>query len=211
MLFRQIFRFLKRHFENNFLLYFILFVTFILGSTISPLVIKRISNNGQIAILKLSHPYFKDLYLSEYNSFSIIKTSFINNLFSVALMGLLGLVNIGLIFIPIIIFIRGAFIGFTVGFLVDRFGARGFLSSLLGIYPQNIFIVLGLIGIGAIAMTMSSSFKMPFKKRGLLRRETNINEYIILILIFTLIILLGSLIEGILSPIIMRSIINLFI
>lgn len=210
-MFRQIFRSIRRHFENNFLFYFVLFVAFTLGSIIGPLIIKRISNNAQVVILKLAHPYFKNIYLDEYSSFSIIKTSFVNNLFSVLLIGALGLVNIGVIFVPLIIFLKGGIIGFTVGFLVERFGVRGFLSALLGIYPQTIFIATGLIGVGAIAMTMASSFRMPFKNKGLLKRELNINEYIVLISIFTLIIIFGAIIEGILSPIIMKLIINLFI
>lgn len=210
-MFRQLLRSTKRHFQNNFLFYFILFIAFIMGSIIGPLIIKKVSTKTQIAILKLSHPYFKNVYLDEYSSFSAIKTSFINNLLLATIMGFLGLVNLGIIFIPIIIFIKGTLAGFTVGFLVERFAVRGFLSSLLGIYPQNIFIITGLIGVGAVAMTMSSNFKMPFNKKGLLRKDIDINHYIILILIFTFIIMIGAIIEGIISPIVMKLIIDFFI
>lgn len=60
-------------------------------------------------------------------------------------------------------------------------------------------------------MTMSNNIKMPFRK-ALNRRDLNINEYIIMILIFTIIVMFGAIIEGALSPGIMKLIIdNLFI
>jgi len=210
-MFRQLLKSIKKHIKYNFLFYFILSIIFILGTILGPLVVKKFSSTVQKTVLKLSHPYFKNVYLGEYDGLSILKTSFFNNVLIVILIGVLGLINVGIIFIPMIVFIKSIFIGFSVSILVYKFGIRGFLASLLGIYPQNLFIIIGLIGAGAIAMTMSSSLTNLFRNKSTRNPNFNIQEYIILISTFTTITLVGGLIEGILSPIIMRLIINQFI
>lgn len=182
-----------------------------MGNIIGPLMVKIINGDTQIQFLKLTHPYFKNIYLEEYHVLGVLKSSFINNLIFIISIGILGLINIGVIFIPIIIFLKGIFIGFSVSFLVYQFGIKGFLASLLGIYPQNLLIILGLVGIGAIGMIKSSNLDFIFKRKSVLRQDFNTGEYIILLSVFTVIIMIGSLIEGIFSPIIMKIIIKNFI
>lgn len=211
MTLRYMFQSIKKHFKYNFLFYFILCIIFIMGSIVGPLIVKKINPNNQITILKLSHPYFKNIYLGEYDGLSILKTSFVNNLLIVVLISILGLINIGTFFVPIIIFIKGTFTGFSVAFLVHRFGIRGFLASFLGLYPQSIFIIIGFIGVGAISMTMSSSLRTVLKPNNIRRQDLSIRKYISLLSIFIVIVIIGGLIEGILSPIIMKLIIKDFI
>lgn len=211
MILRYLFQDIKKHFKRNFLFYFILCIIFIMASIIGPLLVKKINPNRQIVILKLSHPYFKNFYLGEYDGLSVLKTSFINNILILILISLLGLINIGFLFIPLIIFIKGSFIGFSVGFLVYRFGFRGFLASILGIYPQNIFMIIGFIGTGAIAMTMSSSLARILKVNKIGKHRLNIKDYILLLSFYIILVVIGGLIEGVLSPAIMKLIIKDFI
>jgi stage II sporulation protein M len=180
------------------------------GIISGPIVTKKVGYNTRMVFLKLSHPYFKDLYVGEYTNFSVLKTSIINNIFLMMIIVMLGLVNLGVFLIPILIILKGTFIGFTVAFLVDNFGVRGFLSSLIGVYPQNIFIIGGLIGIGAVAMSMSYNIKMTFINRPFLRRNINLNEYLLITGIFAFIVITGSLIEGVISPKILRLTIERF-
>ncbi|MGN9164129.1 stage II sporulation protein M [Tissierellaceae bacterium HCP3S3_D8] len=210
MLYRQIFHSLKKHFQAYFIFYFILALVFIVGIISGPIVTKKVGYNTRMVFLKLSHPYFKDLYVGEYTNFSVLKTSIINNIFLMMIIVMLGLVNLGVFLIPILIILKGTFIGFTVAFLVDNFGVRGFLSSLIGVYPQNIFIIGGLIGIGAVAMSMSYNIKMTFINRPFLRRNINLNEYLLITGIFAFIVITGSLIEGVISPKILRLTIERF-
>lgn len=202
---------IKKHFQNYFIFYFTLVLAFIIGIVIGPLIIKKTSYNMKIFFLKLSNPYFKSYYLNKYTKSSVLKASIINNIFLVIIIIILGLINPGMFFIPIFVALKGIFIGYTVAFLVESFGIKGFLSSVIGIYPQNIFIIGGLIGIGAVSMSICYSIKKPFINKPFLRKNININEYLGIILIFALMVIFGSLIEGIISPKILKIIVEPFV
>ncbi len=210
MLYRQIIISLKKHFQNYFIFYFILVLFFVFGIIIGPLVIQKISHTVRMVFIRLSHPFLKDIYMGEYVSFSMVKTSIFNNILLILMITVLGLLNFGFFLIPFLISLKGLFIGITVAFLVESYGVRGFLSSLIGIYPQNIFIIGGLIGIGAVSMSMSYNMRVSYIKNPLWSRNININEYIFMILIFLLPIIIGSIIEGILSPKILQMTIESF-
>lgn len=204
----HLFQSIKKHFRYNFLLYFILSIIFIMGNIIGPLMVRIVKYDTQIRILKSTHPYFKHVYLGAYSNLSILRSSLFNNVIMVVVLGTLGFINIGIILIPIIVFLKGVFLGFSVSLLVFKFGIRGFLTSLLGIYPQNIFIILGIIGVGSLAMTKASNQNLVFKRKTTLKQDFKTDEYIILISTFAMIITIGCLIEGLISPIILKLIIK---
>ncbi len=59
----------------------------------------------------------------------------------ILLIWVLGLSLVGLPFIPLIVFLRGFVIGFTVGFLVEELGGSGFIFSIAALVPQNILLI----------------------------------------------------------------------
>lgn len=199
LLLNRIFRVLKKHFQNYFLYYFILTFGLVLGIIIGPLLINLFSLQTKLMILKLSNPYYKIALLNDYIQYSVMKASILNNLYLILLIYLLSLLNISIFIVPLIVIIKGISLGFTVGFLVNNFGFKGFLLSIGGIYPQNIFILSGLIGLGAISMSLSRITKRPLGGTVIPYRNRNSNENLLLYSIYTLIIILGAIIEGLIS------------
>lgn len=204
-------RIMRKHFENGFLLYFILGAIYTLGIILGAILLKKFNIDDSNLYLRFSNPFFKNNYYYDYGNYSVFKSSVLGNGLLILSMYLFGLLGIGFVFIPLLIFLKGSALGLTVGYLVKEFGLRGFLVSVFGIYPQSLFIIPGIIAIGAVTMSMSLSYKTKIKKRFIKARGIiNLNDYTILILVFAFIVLIGSLIEGWLSPMFLKQAVNYF-
>ncbi|NMA86186.1 MAG: stage II sporulation protein M [Tissierellia bacterium] len=193
-------RWLLKHFQDNFLIYFILSTIFAIGIIIGAITIKVLRADQIDNILVFLNSFFKAMEGNEFEGISILKQSIIDNFKTIGLVLGTGLIIIGIGIIPIVIIFRGFAIGFTVGFIVNEFGFKGFLFSILGILPQNLLIIPGIISISSIGMGLSIN---NLKRRNLgfrnSRYNTGIMDYLFLILFFTTIILIGTFIEAFVS------------
>lgn len=196
----KIMRDFKKHFQHNSMIYFILFFCFLLGIVIGSIIIKKIDYNYSRSILEISNPYFKNINKYTFSLRSVFKSSILNNLFLIILLAFTSFISFGIILIPIIILLKGISLGLSVAILVDGFGFKGFISALFGIYPQNIFIILGLIGIAAIAFSLSYQIFKSINRIAL----NNVNDVLRIFLVYLFIVFLGVSIEGFLSPHILK-------
>lgn len=193
-------RVLKNHFENGFSFYFSLFLVFIFGIIVGALIIKATSPNAQIGILKLSSSYFYSIFKGISNKYEIFKVSIIFNLLFVLFIYIFGLINLGFI-IPLLIFIKGGSLGFIVGYLISNFGWKGFFVSILGLYPQYLLFIPCIITIGALSMTISLRYKFSSRGKKNKVKRLDLIEYTAITLIVKIVILIGSIYEGFISPI----------
>lgn len=210
MVIKRIIRIFNSHFQKCFLYYFILTFVLIIGIIIGPLLINLFGLNTKLFILKLSNPYYKVSLLNDYLIDSVLKVSILNNIYLILLITLLSLLNISLFIVPLILLIKGISLGFTVGFLVNSFGFKGFLLSIGGIYPQNIFIISGLIGLGAVTMSLSNTVRRSFGNQIFQHGKRNTNESILLAGVYSFIIIFGATIEGIISHKFLSFTLNFF-
>lgn len=99
--------------------------------------------------------------------------------------------------------------GFTVGFLVNEFGLKGFLFSIFALLPQNIFIVPGIISISSIGISYSLNRVKGRKNRVLYKYSlTSFLNYSSIIFLFCILIVVGSLVEAYISPLFMKFIVD---
>lgn len=190
MLFNRVLRTFKKHINIYFGYYFVLILCLILGIIIGPIVFKILSLEAKLVVLKFFSPFYKIMILGDSVKSSIMNISIINNVCIIFLIYLLSYVNISIYIIPLVVLLKGLSVGFTVGFLVNDFGLKGFLLAIGGIYIHNIFILTGLIGLGAVSM-------IKFRK---IRYRSNIlDEHFTLGVLYSLIIIFGSIVEGLIS------------
>ena len=186
----------KRHFQANFIVYFILTVCFILGITAGAFLINRLNYEENLKFANYFSWIFEYVQIGNSKSIDIFKISLFSNIKMVLLIWVLGLTSIGVLVIPLIVSLKGAAIGITVGFLVKEFGMKGFIFALSGLLPHYLIIIPGILAIGAIGLTHS----LHCIKSKKVRTHGNIVDYSILILLFFIVIILGVLIEGFFTP-----------
>lgn len=187
----------KRHFQNNFIIYFILGICFVVGIVVGAILINRLSANENYKIFNYFSWIFKYTEEWDYRKLDIFKLSLFSNIKIVLVIWILGLISLGILIIPLIICWKGATIGFTVGFLVKEFGMKGFIFALLGLLPHYLIIIPGILAVGAVGLSFST-YNVKSKSRRISSRD--MADYSILILLFFIIILVGCFIEGFFTP-----------
>ncbi len=198
-------RWLFKQFQDNFVIYFLITITFVIGIIIGSITIKILDFNQKNDIMLFLNSFFKSIDGSKLSSISILKQSLVDNFKTVGIMWLSGMIFIGIALVPITILFRGFALGFTVGFLVYEYGLQGLLFSIMGILPQNLLIIPSIISIASIGMAFSINC---IKTRRIRINQVNILakiiDYTILISFFSIILFIGTLIEAYISPIFLR-------
>ncbi|SHI01309.1 stage II sporulation protein M [Sporanaerobacter acetigenes] len=198
---------ISKHLEGNFVAYFTMLVFLIIGIVVGAITIKMLNIDQKNKILSFFNSFFVLMNGNEIDNLMLFKESIKNNFRTVLIIWLTGAIIIGIPIIPVIVVLRGFALGFTVGFLVNEFGAKGFLFSVLAIMPQNLFIIPGIISISSIGINFSlSNVKGNKIKSNYNNLFSNFINYSTLIFLFSLVIFIGSLVEAYVTPIFMRLI-----
>ncbi len=133
---------ISRHFQKRAALYLFSAVLLMTGTAFGALTV-----NSMMPVQKLElYSYVKEFF-SQSSSGSVAKPvdlfweSMIHNLKFTGAMWIAGISIIGLPLIFILLFLKGAVTGFSVGFLIQQMKWDGLLLSLLTILPQNIVLI----------------------------------------------------------------------
>ena len=112
----------------------------------------------------------------------------------------------GIPFVGLLLAIKGFALGFAASFLMQQMGARGVVFSLVAVLPQNLIAIPALLIIGASSISFSLATLAARRKR---RQFPWVREFLgfsLLILIMAVCLFAASLIEGYVSPALMRFI-----
>ncbi|MDP2871326.1 MAG: stage II sporulation protein M [Bacillota bacterium] len=122
-----------------------------------------------------------------------------------ALLWASGLVALGLLLAPAVVFMRGFVVGFAVGFLTHELGMRGILLATLAVFPQNLLSVPATL----VIATASSSYSLSILRRRGSRAgagRVNVAGYTIIVLAMMALLVLAATIEAYVAPVFMRLI-----
>lgn len=138
----------------------------------------------------------------------LLLSTFFENIKIVLLIWILGISVIGVPLTLILLFSKGVVIGFTVGFLVNQSGFKGFLLACASVLPQNLLFIPFIILITSLSIVFSIKL---IKRQFLKDREEKLKSlflvYVLVLLSGAIMLLITSLIEIYLSPILMKWII----
>ncbi len=199
--------FFYEHFKNNFFLYFISILCLMIGICAGAITIKIIDEGQKKEILNFLDSFFKIINENDINSFELLKQSFVNNFQTIMLLWFLGIIVIGVPVILGILALRGFIIGFTVGFLFEGFGFKGFLFAVFAVLPQNFFVIPSLVIISVISTKFSIMIiKNKMRKNIRYNFFSAITSYTINIILISSLLVLGSFVEAYITPIFMKLI-----
>ncbi|SHE30505.1 stage II sporulation protein M [Tissierella praeacuta DSM 18095] len=183
----------KRHFQESFIVYFILIIFFIAGIIIGAIFVNKLDIRENFKLANRFSWIFQYIEGERYRAIDIFKLTLISNMKIVSIIWILGFIGFGLLVIPLIFCLKGLTIGFTVGFLVKKFGMQGFTFALLGLLPNYLIVIPSFLAIGAIGLSYSA---YGVKGKGSRAYQRDMVDYSILTLLFFFIIIFGCFIEG---------------
>ncbi|HHW56669.1 MAG TPA: stage II sporulation protein M [Clostridia bacterium] len=187
------------HIQNNFFLYVFVLMSLMIGIAAGAFTVNNITDIQKEQIVQYISKFYQIAKSIDLNSSQIFKQSLLNNFVTVFVLWILGATIIGIPFIFFLVGIRGFVLGFSIGILIKEFNGKGILLVLMGILPQNIFILLGILFISVTAINFSLYL---LKNRKFYFKEliSQFISYTFMVYAGFLIILIGCLIESYLSP-----------
>lgn len=195
----------KNFFTKNFpLIFFVIFI-FVVGVVFGALTIGTLDSTKRMEMLDFLSNFFSGLAnnIPEQTQVNFLDSVLLNLKISLFIW-VLSLSIIGIIGIPILVFLRGFVIGFTVGFLVQELGLPGMIFALASILPQNLIIIPATVCSAVLAI----AFGITLLKTLLSQRQINLGYYL---LNYTLLMILiggalvvASLVETFITPIFME-------
>lgn len=194
------------YFRENAALYFFVVLLFVLGVIAGSLTIRALGPDQKQELIDHLQVFLRGLGQSQetVDPQQVMQRADSVHLKTAVLVWVLGVTIVGLPGVLAVIFVKGFVIGFSVGFLVEQMGLSGLVFSLFSIWPQNLLAVPAFLVIAASAVSLSW---MLFTNR-LARRRTawvqELTSYTLLCLGMTACLMVAGLIEGYVTPVLMR-------
>jgi stage II sporulation protein M len=158
--------------KDNSSIYLFVFVLLLMGIIFGAIIVNSMNVSQKQDLFYYLNQFFGQASGGKIaSSFEMFQQSMMHNFKYLGLMWILGISIIGLPVILIMLFLKGVVVGFTVGFLVNQIGWKGFLLSFVSVLPQNIVLIPAFVFLSAIAI--SFSFKLT---RRLFIKKVTTNE-----------------------------------
>lgn len=196
---------LRLHVESQMSLYLFVGVLFMMGVIFGAVIVNTLSPVQKENLIGYLGHFFNGL---DDNGISDPKIAFQHSLGghfkTLGLMWILGISVIGIPFVFVLMFLKGLVIGFTVGFLVNQLSWEGLWFSLSAVVPQNLLVVPAL----TVVAVSGTAFSVLLAKNRLIQRRGTIYpqflSYSILVTLMACILVVASLFEAYVSPVLMR-------
>lgn len=197
---------LSKNIKENIGVYFTVTLFFAIGISVGAFTVKALDINQKQEMVTYMSKFFQILSNQNINKNAILYQSIKSNFQIIFFVWLLGITVIGIPFILMLTSFRGFIVGFTISFLIQGMGWKGFILTVAALLPQNIIFIPCLLIVSAIGLCFSIQvFKTKIRKRLVNSIRINIFSYTTTMLIMLGIMMLGSLIESYLSPQILLS------
>lgn len=190
----------RHYLRKNILFYSICCIALIIGIVIGSLNYIIMPTDEGSYLQEYMGGFFSSMSSHMPSLFSVFKTSFIENTKMLLIMWVFGFSLIGIPLCLFVIGVRGFAFGFAISSFVGVYGWRGVLIALCALFPQMLVYLPALLSAGVTVFDYSLYFSSPGKSdiRGRLL------SYSLLVLLFLGIFLLASLLEGYVSPILLK-------
>lgn len=203
---------LINHLKKNALVYLFTTILFFTGIIFGSIIVNSMNFIQKQDLFFYLERFFLAVTKGEQSSSKeILTNSFLYHMKYLIIMFLFGLSIIALPLVWIFVFLKGLFIGFSVGFLVNQLGFKGLLLAASSIAPQNLIT----IPIYIVAGSLSMIFCLTIISRLFQKRHTGpiLEPFVRYLSIYAILLafaLLSSGIEALLSNEAMKIVISSF-
>lgn len=149
--------------------------------------------------------FFNNCINDKLNYFDAFKNSLFSNYFYTIIIWLLGISLIGAVFAVPIAYFKAFILGFTISSIITNFGLKGVIIAILYIFPHLIFNLLIIMFITHYSVILSFKIFKSFFNKGVVDFKFIFRKYFIILIICLIILMLTSLYEGFVIPLIFKT------
>ncbi|NLG87464.1 MAG: stage II sporulation protein M [Firmicutes bacterium] len=195
------------HIRANLSIYFFVVLLFLTGVVFGALAVRTLATDQKTELITYLQIFIADIASEELlTGTDLLLPILWANIKTAILIWLGGLTVIGLPLSLVLIFTKGFSSGFTVAFLVDEVKWRGFILAATAILPHSFFSIPALLflSVGAVCFTFCVLRQRFFKHQGFLEAIPFWN-YTLFILYASLTMVLASLVETYITPVLVKT------
>ena len=153
---------IMNHLRDNAAIYIFTAILFLTGIIFGAIMVNSMNYSQKQDLYFFLERFFNQIIHGKFtNQIELMKFSFLLHAKYLTLFFILGLTIIGLPIVWILVFSKGIFLGFSVGFIVNQMGWNGFMLATISIAPQNLLI----IPVYFIASSLSMIFSLRLIKQ----------------------------------------------
>lgn len=195
----------KYGFERNQLIMLLISLSLIIGAFIGAVMANTIDINEYNQLSKFMGNFINDFNILNLNKSEIFYECMVKYGKTALIIWFLGFIPMGIIVIFIIVFAKGLSYGFTTAFIIRSFGTKGILYILALYVPQNIILIpvyflIAFTGLKYIFREMDNN------KTSSKNSVIELKSYFVAIMIAGVFIILASLTDVFITPILINSI-----
>ncbi|HZH59270.1 MAG TPA: stage II sporulation protein M [Metabacillus sp.] len=203
---------IKQHLKEYSSIYLFVFVLFLMGVIFGAIIVNSMNLSQKEDLYYYLNRFFGQVAEGKVASAAdMFHQSFFHNLKYLGLMWILGISIIGLPVILVMLFIKGMVVGFTVGFLVNQLGLKGFLLSFVTVLPQNVLLIPAFIIMCSVAISFSLKIirQLFVKKSNTLEAPLSLfMRYASVFIFIGMLAVLASGFEAYASPFLMKNVVE---
>ncbi len=189
---------IKQHLRDNRVQYLLIVLVFIAGAITGGYKAGGLDMTVQSHLSGLINGYLHSSIQGAFGG-EIIWVAFLTQSTTMLLIWFLGLTVLGLPLILGVVFLRGLSLGFTLAFLAQDQNYAGLWIALVSVLPQNLVYIPLLIIWSVIAVNFSV-FIVKSRSSAGISLGRGMMGYTLIMSLFILLTLAGSLIEAYLAP-----------
>ena len=170
-----------------------------------------LNKNDKETVLNSIKDFFDKLINNKLNFVGTLKNTVISNLLFSFIIWVIGISVVGVLIVIFIIFYKSFTLGFTISSIIYTYSIKGALLALVYVFPHLVINLLVLLYLSSYSIKLSIILIKSILKKDNLNFKAFINNYSKVFLISMLFLIVTSLYESFISPIILRYFAQLLI
>ena len=170
-----------------------------------------LSKNDKEKVLNSIRDFFDKLINNKFNFAGTLKNTLISNLLFSFIIWVIGISVVGVLIVIFIIFYKSFTLGFTISSIIYTYSIKGALLAHIYVFPNLVINLLVLLYLSSYSIKLSIILIKSILKKDNLNFKAFINNYSKVFLISIIFLIVTSLYESFISPIILRYFAQLLI
>ena len=170
-----------------------------------------LNKNDKETVLNSIKDFFDKLINNKFNFAGTLKNTLISNLLFSFIIWVIGISVVGVLIVIFIIFYKSFTLGFTISSIIYAYSIKGTLLALIYVFPHMVINLLVLLYLSSYSIKLSIILIKSILKKDNLNFKAFINNYSKVFLISIIFLIVTSLYESFIAPIILRYFAQLLI
>lgn len=190
---------------NKKIMLFLTVVT-IIGIITGAFLVVILKNSDKSLVTEYINSFTNNIKTNSFNYIDTLKNTILINILFIIGIWILGISIIGLLIVIIIIFWKAFTLGFTISSFILTYNLKGLILAIIYTFPHLIINLLIIMYLGSYSINFSLLIIKSIVAKKKIELSKLMNRYLAVLLITTSIIIITSIFESFITPILLKKV-----